>query len=120
MELHAGDVAIPRAVSGGLQFFKKSVIFSNLALQYRERYQEGYNATVHKAIYQPNDEGCNTASGIRRATIKGWSSPIFVFSSHCCNTASGIRRATIKVLYQDMSYQPDRVAIPRAVSGGLQ
>ena len=44
-ESHRAYVAIPRAVSGGLQFIDAAKTGKIVVmLQYRERYQEGYNS----------------------------------------------------------------------------
>ena len=65
-------------------------------LQYRERYQEGYNSQARPSLHFTN-RCCNTASGIRRATIL---KVAFVAPTNKagCNTASGIRRATIRLI----------------------
>ena len=41
---------------------------ASFSLQYRERYQEGYNVARQDDIGRALS-GCNTASGIRRATM---------------------------------------------------
>ena len=144
MELHAGDVAIPRAVSGGLQSVESRYykVFRALVAIPRA-VSGGLQFADDLRRHNIPVASCNTASGIRRATIymgKYGEKD----SLDGCNTASGIRRATIPSAARDDStssimlqyrerYQEGynatvrgakviemEVAIPRAVSGGLQ
>ena len=86
-------------------------------MQYRERYQEGYNNYRGVAIKHPS-MGCNTASGIRRATIgkvrKG-------MLRHAWLQYRERYQEGYNIAHPDAyKRQYLNVAIPRAVSGGLQ